>query len=179
MSVVIYHKGVIAADSRAVIDRGYYSEDIGAMLKLWNNPENTLVFGLCGENTDYATRAKWGIDLLPIITELDTSLDITGDLPKYMHEMFGPNANMSLLVMSKRYLYAFDEKTVYKADTSHQTHGHGNGLRVAKLGAYNGLDAVAAVKLAIKVTPECGGTVVSFKQRELTLIPKPRKKKNA
>lgn len=180
MSVVLYHKGIIAADSRAVIDRGYYSEEIGAMLKLWKNVEGDMVMGLCGENIDHATRARWQLDLEPIIRALDPSNDIHGDLPEYMHEMFGPKADRSLLVMTKRYLYSFDDKTVYKADDSHHTHGNGNGLRVAKLGVYNGLDAVEAVKLAIRVTPECGGTVLSFKQRELVLIPKPKKgKKNA
>lgn len=180
MSVLIYHKGIIAADSRAVIDRGYYSEDLGAMLKLWVNGDNDLVFGFCGDNATHATRAYWQLALEPIVRALDPSDDINAPLPEELVDLFGAKADRSLVVMTRRYLYATDDKTIYKADDSHSTHGHGNGLRVAKLGAYNGLDAVAAVKLAISVTPECGGAVVSFKQRDLTLIPKPKKgKKNA
>ena len=180
MSVLIYHKGVIAADSRAVIDRGFYSEDLGSMLKLWVNGENDLVFGFCGENVADSGRAYWQILLDPIVRALDPSNEVSAPLPEELHGMFGLKSDRSLLVMSRRYLYATDDKIIYKADDSHHTHGHGNGLRVAKLGAYNGLDAVAAVKLAISVTPECGGAIVSFKQRDLTLIPKPKKgKKNA
>ncbi|WBF04726.1 hypothetical protein [Erwinia phage vB_Ea277G] len=177
MSIVLYHRGIIAADSRAIIDRGYNSEDLGAMLKLWDNEAGDMVLGMCGENTDFTTRVSWQLSIEPLVRALDVTDDVSIELPEYMHKTFGPQADRSMLVLTKRYLYAFDDTTLYKADTSHKTYGHGNGLRIAKMGAYNGLDAVAAVKLAIAVNPDCGGTVVSFKQRDLKLIPKPKRKK--
>jgi hypothetical protein len=180
MSVVIFHRGIIAADSRAIIDRGYHTEDVGSMLKLWSNESKDMVFGICGENVANIQRAYWMEEFEPLVRALDVDeLKVSLPLPETLQKRFGMEGVNSLNIMTKRELYTASGESLYKVDDSHETHGYGNGLRIAKLACYNGYNAIQAVELACQISVECALPVRSYRQKDLVLIRKPRGKKNA
>lgn len=176
MSILLYSNGVIASDSRGVIDQGNAHERLTLMLKLFQCNDH-VVMGMIGKNADVNYASKEYIYFSEKVIEMESNRRDVQELKESIIEAYGKEDDngRTLCFMTRRNFYLITPKGI-EATVVGAPWVAGTGGRTAMQSLINGCTVEDSVRNAIQVNPLCGGTVLVFRQKDLKLIPQRRKK---
>ncbi|UQT02937.1 hypothetical protein TOTORO_00740 [Serratia phage vB_SmaS-Totoro] len=175
MSVLLYHNGVISADSRCIISQNTDFERNAGMLKLFGH-NDYMVMGMIGDNVSIKYASQEYVYFSAAIKDMESNREMVAKLPRdilkvYTREEDGRN----LCFMTKRHLYIITKEGLERIITD-TPFAMGTGARIALMSLTNGCTVEESVRNAIQMNPYCGGTVVTYSTKDLSLI-RLRKKK--
>ncbi|ATA65582.1 ATP-dependent protease subunit [Serratia phage Moabite] len=175
MSIILYHKGVIAADSRGIIDQGKYTERLCGMLKLFSFG-GKVVMGMVGDNTTIDWACKEFFYFSEKVIEMEEGDLDTLPLSKDILERYGmEDSTRTLCFMTRRHHYYVGVTGIIRWEKGIPW-AAGNGMRTALQSLSNGFDVESSVRNAILMNPDCGGTVVIHHAKDLELIKRKKSK---
>lgn len=176
MSVLLYHNGVIAADSRCIISQDGDYERNSAMLKLFGH-NGYMVMGMIGGNATIKYSAQEYLYFGEAIKDIESNRKLSAPLPDDIKNVYSKDTDDSrtLCFMTKRHLYIITKDGLERI-ISNVPFAMGTGGRIALMSLTNGCTVEESVRNAVRMNPYCGGTVVTYNAKDLSLI-KLRKKK--
>lgn len=176
MSVLLYHNGVISADSRCIISQnGEYERNTG-MLKLFSH-NGYMVMGMIGSNASIKYSSQEYLYFSAAVKDMESNRELSVKLPDDILRVYSKvdDDSRTLCFMTKRHLYIITKDGLERI-ISDVPFAMGTGGRVALMSLTNGCTVEESVRNAIRMNPYCGGTVVTYNAKDLSLI-RLRKKK--
>lgn len=182
MSIVVYHKGQLAADRLALQGARTYLENISVMQKIHVSPCKRIALGYCGDKLDQTTidnHLEW---LLVRLISGEVNKD--SSVLKIKLEDWLNGVDTSMIVMTAEKAYIYSRRVECLIDVTDTHHAIGNGAPMAYVCIGAGLTPEATIKEVSVVSNQCGAGVDVINQKELkplvesAIKPKPKSRSN-
>lgn len=171
MSLIVYSKGVLAADTRAIQNFQSSPDHIGVSLatKKIHVYDNKYAIAVCGANMDEKDWAQVGAVLYTKILILELDLTKT-DAPMTIDDILAINSwQRQFIVMTRDYVYLLSNDGNLNIDRELSLVRHdrdvnimfGSGSHVANVALTYGKSAAGAVEFTSSIVRTVGGPVVS------------------
>lgn len=165
MSIVVYHKGQLAADRRALQSARTYLENLAVMQKIHVSPCKRIALGYCGDKLEQATidgHLEWLL-LRLISGEVNKDHSVL----KIKAEDWLEGADTSMIIMTASNAYLYSRRVECLIDITDTHHAIGNGAAMAFVCIAAGLTPKDTIVSVSEISNQCGEGVNHISQKEL------------